>query len=1158
MEKIVTIALPDQVLYDLKAMVREIFSEDSILKEFDGNLDIEHLVTENPDMIFLGEEVAEQCKVIKQDLRMNAIPVAFFSQQQDIALLRKKSLELKADAFIMLPIEKVFFVSQLHMLEVLGNLHKQHKAQYEHLSSLIESQNQDFEQNNRVMQSLIYDLQHEVISHHATVETLQKSEFFFKESQRVAFIGSYFFDFLHDTWDSSEVLDEIFGIDKHYKRNVEGWEALIYPSDREKMDRYLKSEVMAGHQSFNAEYRIIRQTDEAIRWIWGLGSLQFDQNGVLVSMMGTIQDITERKQSERMLAESEEKFRKIFQEHAAIKLLVDPETGNIVDANKAAVNYYGWSHEELIQMNLDQINVLTKNEVLKKLSESANRIRNHFEFRHRLKNGEIRDVEVFSSKVDIAHKRYVHAIVIDITERKRVESALRESEEKFHNLFDNHAAVKLLVDPDTGAIADANKAAVKYYGWSLEDLKQKKIQEINTLGSLNIEKSMAQVMTNQQNHFEFQHQLKSGDIRNVDVYSSKITINGKDYLHSIVHDITDRKLVEKTLRVNAARMRRAEIASKSGNWEVDVKTHKVIASEGAIKIYGMDKGELELSEIQVIPLPEYRSKLDESFVNLVINQKPYDIEFKIQTQDTREIKDVHSIAIYDEDKKRVFGVIQDITERKRIEEDLRESEQRYRNLVENAPVGIAVYQEGKFVYVNPEGLAMIGAKHPEELIGKPVMSIVHPDSVDVVKQRISEVMAGQTIPPTEEKLIRLDNSIFIAEVVALATTYHDEPAGQVIVTDITERKLAQEALLESEQRYNAFINESDDLIFIKDDQFRYLVANKAMGDFFGKKVAELIGKTDQDLAEQKNLKPCASSDQKALHAKRAFRVEEKLGNQFFETTKFPLALNNGRKAIGGIIREVTENRLAAEEIRQLNATLEQRVTERTAQLEVANKELEAFSYSVSHDLRAPLRALDGFARILVEDYGTTLDPEATRLLNVITDNAKKMGNLIDDLLAFSRISRQEIKFTKIDMYKLAESVYHDLSVNASQSEIKFLLHDLPDAFGDPAMVRQVWANLIDNAVKFTSKKSSGLIEIGSTKETAENIYYVKDNGAGFDMAYSAKLFGIFQRLHSINDFPGTGVGLAIVQRVISRMNGRVWAEGKENEGATFYFTLPNQ
>lgn len=259
-----------------------------------------------------------------------------------------------------------------------------------------------------------------------------------------------------------------------------------------------------------------------------------------------------------------------------------------------------------------------------------------------------------------------------------------------------------------------------------------------------------------------------------------------------------------------------------------------------------------------------------------------------------------------------------------------------------------------------------------------------------------------------------------------------------------------------------------------------------------------------------------------------------------------------------LAREMSERRHADEELRRLNDELEQRVTERTAQLETANKELEAFSYSVSHDLRAPVRAIVGFSHILSERYDKEFDDEAKRILEIVESEARRMGNLIDDLLAFFKLGRQPMQKSEVDMMELVRSVCDRVKSQHDSTAADCRLAALPKAMGDHSLLGQVWTNLLSNAFKYSSKRTNPQIDVGAVSDEKEIIYFVRDNGAGFDPRYQSKLFGVFQRLHNASEFPGTGIGLALVERIVTRHGGRVWAEGKPDEGAAFYFTLPKE
>jgi PAS domain S-box-containing protein len=364
-------------------------------------------------------------------------------------------------------------------------------------------------------------------------------------------------------------------------------------------------------------------------------------------------------------------------------------------------------------------------------------------------------------------------------------------------------------------------------------------------------------------------------------------------------------------------------------------------------------------------------------------------------------------------------------------------------------------------------------------------------------------------------------------------------------------------------RAAAVVEAAPDPIVIVNRAGRIAIVNARTEAVFGYSRAELLGQPIELLIPRRlhaahvaQRAPYQEKPQaRAMGAGRKLFARRKDGSEFaVDVSLSPLATPEGTLVIS-TVRDVTERKQAEQAIRDLNASLERRVAERTAQLEAINKELESFSYSVSHDLRSPLRAIDGFSRILGEDYAGKLDDEGRRLLGVIRNNSQKMGQLIDDLLEFSRLGRKSLSVVEINMKRMTEEVFGELQAGDERRH-RLALGSLPPAHGDATLVRQAWVNLLDNAIKFSSKREQPVIEVSGHENGAECVYSVKDNGVGFDMRYYDKLFGVFQRLHSAEEFDGTGVGLAIVQRVVARHGGRVWAEGEVNKGAAFYFSLP--
>lgn len=363
---------------------------------------------------------------------------------------------------------------------------------------------------------------------------------------------------------------------------------------------------------------------------------------------------------------------------------------------------------------------------------------------------------------------------------------------------------------------------------------------------------------------------------------------------------------------------------------------------------------------------------------------------------------------------------------------------------------------------------------------------------------------------------------------------------------------------------NAFLDKMFEsvphILYVKSvPEFRYMRVNRAHEEMFAIPRDLLVGKRDAELFAAPQAQQIEAEDRAALTGTGVFDTEvDQLvspgrGVRTLHKKKVIIPNAQGEPMyLLGIAEDVTEHRQAQHEIARLNETLHRRARE----LEITNKELEAFTYSVSHDLRAPLRAINGFALMLSEDYGDRLDEEGKRLLGVVRANAQRMGDLIDDLLAFSRIGRAVVHRVEVDMNALVASVLTELGEPAESVMPPCEVGVLPPVVGDPMLLKQVWTNLIANAVKYSGKSAAPRVEVVGERINGECIYRVADNGAGFDMRYADKLFGVFQRLHRADEFPGTGVGLAIVQRIVVRHGGRVWAEGKVNEGATFHFALP--
>ena len=694
------------------------------------------------------------------------------------------------------------------------------------------------------------------------------------------------------------------------------------------------------------------------------------------------------------------------------------------------------------------------------------------------------------------------------------------------------------------------------------------------------------------------------------------------HYRTVIVDITERRRAEQALRYSQKNYRQLVDSIDGIVWESNASTgHFTLVSQQAERVLGypVERWLREPDFWQNQIHPDDRARVLKALEQAAAGMKHFVMEFRMFTAERRLIWLRNNVNVINDNQNnlKLQGVMVNITELKEAEEALRE-ETRMLEVLNRTGTALAAELdlERLVQLVTDAGKevtgAMFGAFSYKQLNGDGEPFSLHTTTGtprDIFENlSLPSHHSSAPVPNAEREILRIDDVLHDARSPRSLTRAVPSRRGPVIrsylavpvisrsgellgglffghpapciFTERSQRLLAgiaaqaavaldnarlYHAVSKSESHFRQLADAMPQIVWTAGADGRIDYLNRRWYEFTGLKEGAGSEEGWFSYLHDEDCRRCTDGWRNSVASGQSFQAECRLqehqsGNYRWHLVRaVPIRDEQGRLATWfGTSTDIDDQKRAEEEVRELNAALERRVSERTTQLQTANKELEAFSYSVSHDLRAPLRSIDAFSQLVREDYEDKLDEQGKKYLGIVGESSRKMGQLIDDLLHLSRVTRSEMRRHPVDLSVMARQIIDGLRQAESQREVETVIAPNLHTEGDERLLRIALENLLGNAWKFTAKQPHARIEVGSEIQEGETVFFVRDNGAGFDMAYADKLFGAFQRLHSTTEFPGHGIGLATVQRIINRHGGRIWANAAVNQGATFYFTLPRE